>query len=282
MPDATPPAKAVPAVGRLALHTKTLQRLSLAECVELCVRKGIAGLSVWRDVLHDAGVDTAARLLRDAGLAVPALVRGGFFVHADAAARRRADDDNRRCLDEASALGADMVVLVVGSGNGVGLAAGREQVRDAVGRLLVEAETAGVRLAVEPLHPMYAADKSCINRLRDANDLCDALGHPSLGVAVDVYHTWWDPDLDAEIARAGRAGRLFGFHLCDWRLETRDLLLDRELMGRGCIPLRHIGQAMRAAGFDGFDEVEIFSEDYWAMDPPAFVDAIRDAYATSC
>jgi len=273
---------AAPDLARLALHTKTLQRLSLRECVDLCRRKGVRGLSVWRDVLQATGAGEAARLLADAGLVVPALVRGGFFVHGSAAARQRAFDDNRSCLDEAQALGATMVVLVVGSAPDVPLPAGRDQVREGIERLLPCAAAAGVRLAIEPMHPMYAADKSCINRLRDANDLCQALAHPLVGVAVDVYHTWWDPDLEVEIARAGRQRRLFGFHVCDWRLETRDLLLDRELMGRGCIPLRGISAAMRAAGFAGFAEVEIFSTDYWAMDPSAFVDEVVAAYMRTC
>ena len=278
------PAAAQPLrdLSRLALHTKTLQRLSLRECVDTCVRAGIGGLSVWRDVLHDAGVEVGARLLREHGLTVPALVRGGFFVHRDAAARAHAHDDNRRCIDEARALGATMVCLVVGSAPGVSLAEARLAVRDALAALLPHAAAAGVRLAIEPLHPMYAADKSCINRLQDANDLGDALAHASLGVAVDVYHTWWDPDLEREIARAGRAGRLFGLHLCDWRVETRDLLLDRELMGRGCIPLRAIRGAMESAGFAGWHEVEIFSRDYWALEPAHFVSDIRAAYLAVC
>ncbi len=268
--------------SRLALHTKTLQSLSLRECVSLCARKGIFGLSVWRDVLHDAGVDEAARLLRDHGMTVPALVRGGFFVHDTVAARTRAHDDNKRCLDEAQAIGASMVCLVVGSGGGVPLDAGRQLVRSGLESLLPLADAASVRLAIEPLHPMYAADKSCINRLQDANDLCDELDHPRLGVAVDVYHVWWDPDLLREIVRAGQAQRLFGLHLCDWRIETRDLLLDRELMGRGCIPLLQIRTAMESAGFAGWHEIEIFSRDYWALDPGNFVDDITAAYLAHC
>ena len=129
---------------------------------------------------------------------------------------------------------------------------------------------------------MYAADKSCVNRLREANDLCAALRHRQLGVAVDVYHVWWDPELETEIARAGAAGWLFGYHLCDWRVETRDLLLDRGLMGEGCIPLRRIRAAMERAGFTGWHEVEIFSRDWWARDQDDFVARICAAYGAHC
>jgi sugar phosphate isomerase/epimerase len=279
-------AAAVPLrdTARLALHTKTLQSLGLHECAVLCASAGIKGLSVWRDVLHDAGIDDGARMLADHGLAVPALVRGGFFVHRDGSARAQARDDNRRCLEEARALGAAMVVLVAGSapGDGVTLDAGRDQVRAALEDLLPYADAAGVTLALEPMHPMYAADKSCINTLRDANDLCDAIAHPRLGLAVDVYHVWWDKDLPAQIARAGAKGRLRGFHLCDWRVQTRDLLLDRELMGRGCIPLRAIRGCMESAGFAGWHEVEIFSRAYWALDPTQFLADIKAAYLAHC
>jgi len=267
---------------RLAIHSRTLQPLDLRACVALCAAKGIAGVSLWRDVVHAAGVARAAELVREAGLAVPELVRGGFFVHDSAAARAAALDENRRCLDEARALGTDLLCLVPGTAPGVPLARAREQVRDAVERLVPYADAAGVRLGLEPLHPMYAADKSCINRLRDANDLCEAIGAACVGVIVDVYHVWWDPELEGEIARTGAAGRLFGFHLCDWRVETRDLLLDRELMGRGCIPLRAIRTMVERAGFGGWHEVEIFSRDYWAMDQGEFVDAIKAAYLGCC
>jgi sugar phosphate isomerase/epimerase len=221
-------------------------------------------------------------LLRDAGLAGRARVRGGFSVHDGGAAAARARVENRRCLEEARALGAEMVCLVPGSAPGVPLRAGRDQVRRGLEELLPQAVAAGVRLALEPLHPMYADDKSCINRLQDANDLCAAFAAPALGVAVDVYHVWWDPDLPREIARAGRAGSLFALHLCDWRTPTRDVLLDRELMGRGCIPLRAIRGMMQRAGFTGWHEVEIFSRDYWAMDAGAFADLVTSAYLAHC
>ena len=269
-------------LSRLAIHTRTTATLSLAEAAELYAAQGVPAISVWRDVVHAAGLDEAGRILRGSGLAVPALVRGGFFVAADAAARVRAVDDNLRCIDEAAALGAEMVVLVVGSAVGVGRDGAEAQLRDALAQVLPRAQACGVRLAIEPLHPMYAADKSFVVRLGEANDLCDALAHPSLGVVVDVYHTWWDACLADEIARAGRGGRLFGFHLCDWRVETRDLLLDRGLMGEGCIDLRGIRSAMDANGFRGWHEVEIFSRELWALDPAELVRRIRATYLETC
>lgn len=275
-PEATP----LRDVARLAIHTKTTQPLDLRQAIATYTRHGVRGISVWRDALQAVGVAEGAQRLRDAGMHVPALVRGGFFVARDAAARQHAHDDNLHALDEAAAIGAEMVVLVVGSAPDVPLASGRSMVRDGIAALLPHAASRGVRLAIEPLHPMYAADKSCINRLRDANDLCEALAHPLLGVAVDVYHTWWDPELEAEIARAARW--LFGFHVCDWRVVTRDLLLDRGLMGEGCVPLRSIRAAVERAGFRGWHEVEIFSTHYWGIDQDDFVRRIREAYLAHC
>ncbi len=144
--------------------------------------------------------------------------------------------------------------------------------------MLPYAKAAGIKLAIEPLHPMYAADKSCVNRMAEARHICEQLAHPNVGIAVDVYHVWWDPDLRAEIALAGKQGTLFAFHICDWRANTRHMLTDRGLMGDGCIDLRTIRGWVEATGFRGFNEIEIFSEEYWAMDQQAYVARIRQAY----
>ena len=181
-------------------------------------------------------------------------------------------------IDEAAALGAEMVVLVVGAVPGLPLAEARKQVQDGIASILPRAEAAGVQLAIEPLHPMYAADKSCINRMSEAREICEALNHPLVGLAVDVYHVWFDPDLEAEIARAGEQKRLFAFHLCDWRVDTRHLLTDRGLMGDGCIDLAGIRKMMRRAGFAGMEEVEVFSEVYWAMEQSAYLKLILERY----
>jgi sugar phosphate isomerase/epimerase len=191
-----------------------------------------------------------------------------MFTSFDRAGLAHALDDNRRAVDEAAALGARCLVLVAG-----GLAPGsrdidaaRALVADGIAALLPQARAAGVPLAIEPLHPMYAADRACINTLAQANDLCDALGD-GVGVAIDVYHVWWDPDLAREIARAGGAGRILAFHICDWLVPTTDLLLDRGMMGDGVIDLPRIRAAVEEAGYDGFCEVEIFSRENWWKRP---------------
>ncbi len=254
---------------------------SLAECCQRYAEAGVAGISVWRNVIEPGGIEQAARVVRGSGLAVPALVRGGFFPAFEAADRSKALDENRRCLDEAAAIGAEMVVLVVGAVPGMALAEARAQVAEGIAALLPYAEDAtprGIKLAIEPLHPMYAADKSCINTMAQARAIWESLDHPLVGVAVDVYHLWWDEALEGEIARAGAAGRLFAFHVCDWRVQTRDLLTDRGLMGDGCIDIRTIRGWVEATGFTGFNEVEVFSEQYWAMDQAAYLERIKDAY----
>ena len=264
-------------LSRLAIHTLTHKPWSLAECLGHFAAAGVPGISIWRNVVDPeeggVGLDEAARLVRASGLSVPALVRGGFFVD-DAAAV----DRNRRCLDEAAALGAEMVVLVVGAAPGLPLAEARGQVQDGVAAVLPHAESVGVKLAIEPLHPMYAADKSCLNRMAEARAMCEALRHPLLGVAVDAYHVWWDPDLADEIRLAGELGILFALHICDWRVDTRHLLTDRGLMGDGCIDLAGLCDAVEATGFDGFLEVEVFSEHYWTMDQTEYLDLILERF----
>ena len=271
-------ASALRDLSRLAVHTQTTKPWSLQQCIEGYTRAGIRGISVWRHTLDPLGAQAAGRMLRDAGMHVPALVRGGFFVADDAKRRQAAIDVNRTCIDEAAAIGADMVVLVVGAVPGIPLDEARKQVGEGIAAVLDHAAASKVKLAIEPMHPMYAADRNCINRMAEARRICEQLRHPMLGIAIDVYHTWWDPDLEQEIALAGRQGTLLGFHVCDWRVETRHFLNDRGLMGDGCIPIRTIRGWVEAAGFRGFSEVEVFSDDYWAMDQDAYLDRIRHAY----
>jgi len=268
--------------SRLAIHTITNKPWNLAQCIQAYSRAGIAGISVWRNVLEPVGAAQASTMLRDAGLKVPALVRGGFFAAADAADRQAAIDDNRRCIDDAANIGAEMVVLVCGAVPGMPLAEARRQIRDGIAACIEHAAAAKVKLAIEPLHPMYAADRSAINTMAQARVICEALSSPWLGIACDVYHVWWDPDLENEIALAGRQKTLFGFHLCDWRVNTRDLLNDRGLMGEGCINLRQIRSWVEAAGFAGFHEVEIFSTEHWASDQARYVERIKQAYLQHC
>jgi sugar phosphate isomerase/epimerase len=253
----------------LSINTATTRgQWDLRQAIDGIARAGIAGISPWRDQLQAMGVPAAAAAIRANGLTVTGLCRGGMFTEFDRAGLARALDDNRRAVDEAAAIGARCLVLVVGglAPRSRDLAAARALVRDGIAALLPEARAAGVKLAIEPLHPMYAADRACINTLAEANDLCDALGD-GIGVAVDVYHVWWDPALEREIARAGRSGRILAYHICDWLVPTRDLLLDRGMMGDGVIELRRIRSWVEAAGYAGLLEVEIFSKENWWRRP---------------
>ncbi|MEK9724152.1 MAG: sugar phosphate isomerase/epimerase family protein [Rhodospirillaceae bacterium] len=254
----------------LSLNTATVrEQWDLAQIVDGCLRHGIRGISPWRNQVAKIGLDEAATRIKDAGLTVTGLCRGGMFPAADAAGRAAALDDNRRAVDEAVTLGAHCLVLVVGGlpDGSRDIADARAQVTDGIGALLDHARPAGMPLAIEPLHPMYAADRACVNTLKQALEIAGELGD-GVGVAVDVYHVWWDPDLEAGIARAGREGRLFAYHVCDWLKTTKDLLLDRGMMGDGVIDLRKIRGWVEAAGYEGHCEVEIFSAaDWWRRDP---------------
>lgn len=280
-----------------AIHTMTNKPWSLVECCAKYGAAGVGGISVWRDVVlkpnevpptqfrvggtagRGPGIEEAARIVKGSGLSVPAYVRGGFFPADDGAARAAAVDDNRRMLDEAAALGADQVVLVVGAVPGMAMDEARKQVAEGIAACLPHAESVGVKLSIEPLHPMYAADKSCVNRMAEARAICERLASPWLGIACDVYHVWWDPDLPREIALAGEQGTLFGFHVCDWRVDTRHLLTDRGLMGEGCVDIAGIRAMVEAAGFAGFCEVEVFSEHHWGRDQDDYLADIVDAFA---
>jgi sugar phosphate isomerase/epimerase len=251
----------------LAINSATVKAWSLAQLVEGCQRAGIRAIAPWRDIVQACGVEKAGKLIGAAGLDVSCLCRGGMFTAPDAAGRRAALDDNRRAVDEAAGIGAKCLVLIAG-----GLPKGdkdmegaHDQVRDGIAALLPYARDAGVPLAIEPLHPMYAADRACVNTLAHANDLCEELGE-GLGIALDVYHVWWDPDLERQIARAGR--RIITYHVCDWLVPTTDLLLDRGMPGDGVIGLRAIREMVEATGYAGHCDVEIFSaQNWWKRNP---------------
>jgi sugar phosphate isomerase/epimerase len=269
----------------LSINTATLRGAGrLDTIIEACARHGIRAISPWRDQVQAIGLERTVELVRRHGLALSGYCRGGMFPGVDAASRRAALDDNRRAVDEAKSLDAACLVLVVGGLPGAlagaaltkDIAGAREQVQEGIAATLEYARSVGMPLAIEPLHPMYAADRACINTLEHALDVCDALDplrsdalgvegddRAALGVAVDVYHVWWDPKLEAQIARAGR-GRLLAFHVCDWLAKTRDLLEDRGMMGDGVIEIPKIRAWVEAAGFAGYSEVEIFSSlDWW-------------------
>ena len=278
---------ASPDPARLSLNTATTKKQwSLAQAIEGCARHGVQGISPWRDQIAEMGLAAAAREVRTNGLAVTGVCRGGMFPAADAAGRKAAIEDNLRAIAEGHALGARCLVLVVGGlpGDSKDLAGAREQVRDGIAAILPAAHAAGVPLAIEPLHPMYAADRACVNTLDQALDLCDALDADRtgvLGVAVDVYHVWWDPRLERAIERAGKP-RLLAFHICDWLVPTRDLLNDRGMMGDGAIDLPRIRGWMERAGYAGAHEVEIFSEHWWQRDPDELLRTIRERHKACC
>lgn len=258
----------------LSLNTATVRKQwRLDTIIDECARRGIRAISPWRDQVAAVGLDAVARRLRDTGTRLSGYCRGGFFPAADAAGLAAALEDNRRAVDEAKTLDAPCLVLVVGALPGAlqgapaytDMARARGEVRDGIAATLEYARTVGMPLAIEPLHPMQAAERACVNTMEQALDLCDELdpGRTGmLGVAVDVYHVWWDPKLHAQIRRAG-AGRLLAYHVCDWLAPTRDLLNDRGMMGDGVVELKAIRREMESAGYAGLCEVEIFSEDWW-------------------
>jgi len=258
----------------LSLNTATVRKQGdFAEIIEACARHGIRAIDPWRDQVAAIGLDRAARAVRDAGLELSGYCRGGMFT-SDAAHRIEMRDDNRRAVDEAKALGAPCLVLVVGglpqysrpgSAPSKDIAAARNQIEDALAELLDYARAANMPLAIEPLHPAYAADRSCVNTTKHALDICDRLDPQrsgALGVALDVYHIWWDPEVLAQIERAGK-NRLLAFHVCDWLVPTTDLLNDRGMMGDGVIDIRSLRRAVEAQGFAGYSEIEIFSNAWW-------------------
>lgn len=274
-----------PDAQRLSINTATVRKQwTLDQIIEGCARHQIRGISPWRDQVQALGLQRTAQLIRSNELAVSGYCRGGMFPGIDEAARRAVDDDNRRAVDEALALNAACLVLVVGGlpGESKDIAGARSQVRDGLGRLLEYSRQAGMPLAIEPLHPMYAADRACVNTLEQANDLCDELGDNGLGIAVDLYHTWWDPKFFNQLERAGRK-RILGFHICDWLVPTRDLLLDRGMMGDGVIEIRAARQAVEALGYTGAHEVEIFSEHtWWQRDPDSVLETCKVRHQSHC
>lgn len=245
----------------LSLNTATVRKQwNLGQIIEGCARHDIRGISPWRDQVAVLGLSETRKRISSHGLTVSGLCRGGFF------AEKNWRDDNLRAIEEAHALGAPALILVVGGmpSDSKDISSFRNYIQDCIASVLPQARQAGVPLAIEPLHPMQVA-RAAVNTLEQALDMCDALGE-GVGVAVDAYHVWWDPKLAGQIAR-GR-GRILGYHICDWLVPTRDLLNDRGMMGDGVIDLPRIRSWVEAAGYSGFQEVEIFSElDWWKRDP---------------
>jgi sugar phosphate isomerase/epimerase len=265
-------------LSRLCVHTITTKKWPVETAIEKYLERGIGGISVWRNYLEKRDLHHLRSRFENSGLKVVSLVRGGFFTGVTQKERDQAIEVNKQALEEAAAIGAGMVVLVCGATPGQSLKNSRDQIRQGLEAILPKAEELKVCLVIEPLHPMYADTRSAINTMGQANTMAEYFNSEFVGVAVDVYHVWWDENLSSEIERCSRNKNLYAFHLCDWRNPTRDLLNDRTLMGQGVIPIQEIINKVHEAGFSGYHEIEIFSDEYWSEDPDDFLDKIVEAY----
>ena len=273
-------ASVIKDLSKLCIHTMTTRPWTIEECIRNYSGAGIHGITIWRNVLENKNLKTVKILLDDFGMNVVSLCRGGFFPSVSSVKRQSALDDNLLAIEQAVNIGAPLIVLVCGSEREQSLEKSRDQIRESISRILPVAEKAGIKLAIEPLHPMYAADRSAINTIKQANDMADNINSPNVGVAVDVYHLWWDPDLKHEINRCAKSDHLFAFHVCDWKVPTLDFLNDRGLMGEGCIDIPEIRSWVENDGFNGYNEVEIFSNIHWAEDQFKYIERIKQAYLT--
>ncbi|MEV7709210.1 sugar phosphate isomerase/epimerase family protein [Streptomyces sp. NPDC088270] len=268
--------------GRLSINQETIKQWSLPELAEGCAKAGIDKVGLWRAPVQGYGVERTAALLADHGLSVTSLCRGGFFTAVDPAERARALDDNRAALDEAAALSTDTLVLVSGGlpEGSKDLHGARERIADALGELAPYAAERGVRLAIEPLHPMFASDRCVVSTLSQALDLAERFPADQVGVVVDTYHIWWDDQAPAQIARAGAGGRIHSFQLADWITPLpAGVLLGRGQLGDGSVDFRAFRTLVEATGFDGPIEVEIFNEGLWARDGAEVLAEVASRYA---
>lgn len=248
-------------VSRLSFNQATAERASLAEVVESCARHDVPYISIWRHKLKETGLDATVRLVRDAGVRVSSICRGGMFPAGTAAERAERIEDNRRAIDEAAELGAEVLVLVCGAAPDRDIASARTMVADGIAAIAPYARERGVRLGIEPLHPAFAAERSCITTMREARLIAERFASANVGVVVDVYHVWWDPERSAEIAALGE--RIAGYHVNDWLVPATNVLMNRGMMGDGVIELRRIRHEVEQAGYRGPIEVEIFNETLW-------------------
>lgn len=266
---------------RLSINQATIKYATLADALRVTADAGIGAIGLWREPVDEVGLSTAARMVADSGLRVSTLCRGGFFTAVEGRERRAALDDNRRAIEEtatlagAGATGSEAVLVLVAGGLPAGstdLVGARGRVGEAIAELEPEARAAGVTLAIEPLHPMYAADRAVVSTLGQALDIAEPFPAESVGVVVDTFHIWWDPDVLAQIARAGAAGRIATYQVCDFLAPLpADPLLARGYMGDGHIDFDGLTAAVVAAGYDRDVEVEIFNADVWATDPAEVV-----------
>ena len=261
---------------RLSFNQATAERASLREVVESCARHEVPYVSLWRHKIAECGLDAAARLVRDAGLRVSSVCRGGMFPALTAAERALRIEDNRRAIDEAAALGAEVLVLVCGAAPDRDIAAARAMVADGIAAIASYARERGVRLGIEPLHPAFAAERSCITTMREARRISEQFDAANVGVVVDVYHVWWDPERAEEIAALG--DRIAGYHVNDWLVPVKHVLMNRGMMGDGVIELRRIRGEVERAGYRGPIEVEIFNESVWEKPVDELVRQTRERF----
>lgn len=265
-------------LNKLCIHTITTKPLAFEKACEEYAKIGAKGVSIWRDSVEGLDAKRIRDCLKRNDLTPVSYVRGGFFPSFEVAERKKAIADNSKMLEEASEMEIPMLVLVCGAEPKQALDLSRDQIKKGIETILPLAEKLNVKLAIEPLHPMYADTRSAITSLKQANEMAEYFQSQYVGVAVDVYHLWFDDDLENQIKRCGKNDNLFAYHICDWNVPTNDMLLDRGLMGEGCIQLKQIRGWVENAGFDGFNEVEIFSTKFWKEDQIQFLDKIKKAY----
>jgi sugar phosphate isomerase/epimerase len=262
--------------ARLSLNQITISSWSVSQAVEGCVRHGIPSIALWRHKIAEAGLTASVRAVQDAKLHVSSVCRGGMFPASTAVARQENLEDNFRAVEEAAALQADSLVLVVGGSAEVGLVEARKMVEDGIAALVPYARERGVKLGLEPLHPMYAAERSVLNTIEQALEIASAYEPEEVGMVLDVFHIWWDPQVLPWIAKS--AGRIYGFHVNDWLVPLPDMLLGRGMMGDGVIDNGMLRQAVDRAGYDGPIEVEIFNRILWDSDPDQVLQQMIDRF----
>lgn len=263
---------------KLSLNQATVKRLTLAETLDACVRAGVPAVGLWRDRVQEIGVEAAAKLVRASGLEVTSLCRGGFMTAGSPADRAAALADNKQAVLEAAGVGTDVLILVVGGlpSGSRDLPAARSAVAEGIAELAPFAAEHGVRLAIEPLHPMFCADRAVVSTLGQALDLAEAFPAEQVGVVVDTYHVWWDPELEASIARAGKGNRILSYQECDWLVPLpADMLLGRGHVGDGHIDFARMRRLVTAAGWTGYAEVEIFNQEIWDADGDQTIATVR-------
>jgi sugar phosphate isomerase/epimerase len=263
-------------ISRLSINQYTVRHWTIPQLLEGCAAEQISFVSLWRDKVAETGLDETRRLLGGAGIRVSSLCRGGFFSAATMAEESRTLEENNRAVEEAAALDAEVLVLVCGGIVNHDLDRSREMVLRGIDRLLPHAERMGVKLGIEPLHPMFAADRSVIVSMSQANGIVDMFKSSNLGIVIDVYHVWWDPVVYSEIGRA--SGHIFGFHVNDWIVPVPNILNGRGMMGDGVIAIKRLREAVTEAGYGGPIEVEIFNEELWRLPGSELLRLIKDRF----